>query len=53
MDNFITDALRWKTGTDIAISNGFRFSPPINVEKMERQQLQRVIYGTWSLLMKM
>lgn len=33
MDNFITDALRWKTGTDIAISNGFRFSPPINVEK--------------------
>ncbi|EMR01029.1 bifunctional metallophosphatase/5'-nucleotidase [Cesiribacter andamanensis] len=29
MDNMITDALRWKTGADIAISNGFRFSTPI------------------------
>ncbi len=29
MDNMITDALRWKTGVDIAISNGFRFSPPL------------------------
>ncbi|TNE27344.1 MAG: bifunctional metallophosphatase/5'-nucleotidase [Bacteroidetes bacterium] len=29
MDNFITDAARWKTGVDISISNGFRFSPPI------------------------
>lgn len=29
MDNFITDASRWKTGADIAISNGFRFSPPL------------------------
>ncbi|RYE07942.1 MAG: bifunctional metallophosphatase/5'-nucleotidase, partial [Sphingobacteriaceae bacterium] len=29
MDNLITDALRWKTGADIAISNGFRFSTPI------------------------
>lgn len=29
MDNLITDAVRWKTGADIAISNGFRFSPPI------------------------
>ena len=32
MDNFITDAARWKTGVDISFSNGFRFSPPINVE---------------------
>ncbi|AKQ45525.1 5'-nucleotidase [Rufibacter radiotolerans] len=29
MDNLITDAVRWKTGADIAISNGFRFSTPI------------------------
>lgn len=29
MDNFITDAARWKTGADISISNGFRFSPPL------------------------
>lgn len=29
MDNFITDAAKWKTGVDISISNGFRFSPPI------------------------
>lgn len=28
-DNFITDAARWKTGADIAISNGFRFGNPI------------------------
>lgn len=30
MDNFITDAARWKTGVDISLSNGFRFSPPLN-----------------------
>lgn len=29
MDNMITDALRWKTGADIALSNGFRFGNPI------------------------
>lgn len=29
MDNFITDAMRWKTGADISLSNGFRFSPPL------------------------
>ncbi len=29
LDNMITDALRWKTGVDIAISNGFRFGTPI------------------------
>lgn len=30
MDNLITDAARWKTGADISLSNGFRFSPPLN-----------------------
>lgn len=29
MDNFITDAAKWKNNVDIALSNGFRFSPPI------------------------
>ena len=29
MDNFITDASMWKNQVDIALSNGFRFSPPI------------------------
>jgi S-sulfosulfanyl-L-cysteine sulfohydrolase len=29
MDNMITDALMWKMKTDIVISNGFRFCPPL------------------------
>jgi S-sulfosulfanyl-L-cysteine sulfohydrolase len=29
IDNLITDALRWKFGTDFAVSNGFRFCPPL------------------------
>ncbi|MCA3749732.1 MAG: 5'-nucleotidase C-terminal domain-containing protein [Rubrobacter sp.] len=29
MDNLTTDALRWKVGTDVALSNGFRFCPPL------------------------
>lgn len=29
MDNLITDALMWKFKPDIAISNGFRFCPPL------------------------
>ncbi len=29
MDNLITDALMWRLKPDIAISNGFRFCPPI------------------------
>ena len=29
MDNFITDALMWKFKPDIALSNGFRFCPPL------------------------
>ncbi len=30
MDNMITDALMWKFKPDIAVSNGFRFCPPLN-----------------------
>ncbi|HEU5289315.1 MAG TPA: bifunctional metallophosphatase/5'-nucleotidase [Cyclobacteriaceae bacterium] len=29
MDNLVTDALMWKFKPDIAISNGFRFCPPL------------------------
>ncbi len=29
MDNLITDALMWKAKPDIALSNGFRFCPPL------------------------
>lgn len=29
MDNLITDAVHWKMKTDIALSNGFRFCPPL------------------------
>lgn len=29
MDNMITDALMWKLKPDIAVSNGFRFCPPL------------------------
>ncbi len=28
MDTMIIDALKWKTGVDLAVSNGFRFCPP-------------------------
>jgi S-sulfosulfanyl-L-cysteine sulfohydrolase len=29
MDNLITDAIMWKLKPDVALSNGFRFCPPI------------------------
>jgi len=29
MDNLITDAVMWRFKTDIAVSNGFRFCPPL------------------------
>ncbi len=35
MDNLITDAARWKTGADISLSNGFRFSPPLFASEEE------------------
>ncbi len=33
MDNFITDAIMWKFKPDIALSNGFRFCPPLVPDK--------------------
>lgn len=32
MDNLITDAIYWKFRPDIALSNGFRFCPPLVVD---------------------
>ena len=29
LDNLITDALFWRFGTDLVVSNGFRFCPPL------------------------
>ncbi len=29
LDNLITDALQWRFGTDLVVSNGFRFCPPL------------------------
>ncbi|WP_187263002.1 bifunctional metallophosphatase/5'-nucleotidase [Pontibacter beigongshangensis] len=48
MDNMITDALRWKTGADVAISNGFRFSTPIVPDATGRAP---ITYGDiWNML---
>jgi 2',3'-cyclic-nucleotide 2'-phosphodiesterase (5'-nucleotidase family) len=33
MDNLITDAVYWKFKPDIALSNGFRFCPPLVVDQ--------------------
>ncbi len=33
MDNLITDAVYWKFKPDIALSNGFRFCPPLAVDE--------------------
>lgn len=41
MDNFITDALLWKSGADIAFSNGFRFGVPIVPGKDGKQPITR------------
>jgi S-sulfosulfanyl-L-cysteine sulfohydrolase len=36
IDTLIIDALKWRVGTDIALSNGFRFCPPRNVDASGR-----------------
>ncbi|TYP77334.1 bifunctional metallophosphatase/5'-nucleotidase [Aquimarina intermedia] len=48
MDNMITDAARWKTGADIAISNGFRFGNPIVPENEKPAPITRA--NLWNLL---
>ncbi|HSI71359.1 MAG TPA: bifunctional metallophosphatase/5'-nucleotidase [Gillisia sp.] len=48
MDNMITDAARWKTGADIAISNGFRFGNPIVPKDGKPAPITRA--NLWNLL---
>lgn len=48
MDNLFTDAARWKTGADIAISNGFRFGNPIVPVNGEPAPITRA--NLWNLL---
>ena len=48
MDNLFTDAARWKTGADIAISNGFRFGNPIVPENGKPAPITRA--NLWNLL---
>jgi sulfur-oxidizing protein SoxB len=49
MDNLITDALMWKAKPDIALSNGFRFCPPlIPDEKNEVADISKEYL--WSML---
>ncbi|EIJ37607.1 5'-nucleotidase/2',3'-cyclic phosphodiesterase-like hydrolase [Galbibacter orientalis DSM 19592] len=48
MDNMITDAARWKTGADIAISNGFRFGNPIVPQNGKPAPITRA--NLWNLL---
>ncbi|AXE22010.1 bifunctional metallophosphatase/5'-nucleotidase (plasmid) [Runella rosea] len=36
IDTLIVDALKWKVNTDIALSNGFRFCPPLTAGKDEK-----------------
>lgn len=47
-DNLVTDAARWKTGADIAISNGFRFGNPIVPENGKPAPITRA--NLWNLL---
>jgi len=49
MDNLITDALMWKFKFDIALSNGFRFCPPLVPDKQTGMADITVDY-LWSML---
>ncbi|SDR71840.1 bifunctional metallophosphatase/5'-nucleotidase [Gramella sp. MAR_2010_147] len=48
IDNMITDAAKWKTGVDIAISNGFRFGNPIVPKNGQAAPITRA--NLWNLL---
>jgi sulfur-oxidizing protein SoxB len=49
MDNFITDAIMWKFKPDIALSNGFRFCPPL-VPDPETGMADITMDYLWSML---
>ena len=49
MDNLITDAVMWKAKPDIALSNGFRFCPPLVPDEKTGSADITVEY-LWSML---
>lgn len=49
MDNFITDAIMWKFKPDIALSNGFRFCPPL-VPNTKTSTADITMDFLWSML---
>ncbi|MFN5422875.1 MAG: bifunctional metallophosphatase/5'-nucleotidase [bacterium] len=49
MDNFITDAIMWKFKPDIALSNGFRFCPPLVPDPKTGEAAITVDY-LWNML---
>ena len=49
IDNLITDALIWKAQTDIAVSNGFRFCPPL-VPDAKTKEAEITKEYLWSML---
>lgn len=49
MDNFITDAIMWKYKPDIALSNGFRFCPPL-VPDPKTGEAEITMDFLWSML---
>jgi sulfur-oxidizing protein SoxB len=49
MDNMITDALMWKFKPDVALSNGFRFCPPLVPQHGTREALITMDY-LWSMM---
>ena len=49
MDNMITDALMWKFKPDVAMSNGFRFCPPLFPDKRTNQAVITMDY-LWSMV---
>lgn len=49
MDNFITDAIMWKFKPDVALSNGFRFCPPL-VPDPKTGEAEITMDYLWSML---
>ncbi len=49
MDNFLTDAIMWKFNPDIALSNGFRFCPPL-VPDPEKGEAEITVDFLWSMM---
>lgn len=49
MDNFLTDAIMWKFNPDIALSNGFRFCPPL-VPDPQTGEAEITVDFLWSMI---